>query len=67
MKKRFPTILSAIACGLVILCLMQISDLKNQVHQLQNQSDGSQAAPLADTYITIYDAQGNLLWDDTYK
>ena len=39
MKKRFPTILSAIACVLAIFCLMQISDLENQVNALQNQLD----------------------------
>ena len=39
MKKRFPTILSAIACVLAIFCLMQIHDLKNQVSALQNQLD----------------------------
>lgn len=43
MKKRFPLILSAIACGLVIFCLMQISDLKGQVIQLQNQLDNQDA------------------------
>lgn len=39
MKKRFPTILSAIACVLAMFCLMQIHDLKNQVNALQNQLD----------------------------
>ncbi len=43
MKKRFPTILSAIACVLAIFCLMQISDLKNQVNQLQNQLNNQDA------------------------
>lgn len=37
MNKRFPTILSAIACVLAIFCLMQISELKHRVTSLQNQ------------------------------
>ena len=43
MKKRFPIILSAIACVLAIFCLMQIHDLKNQVSALQNQLDNQDA------------------------
>lgn len=36
MKKNTPTIISAAACVLVVVCLFQISDLKQQISSLQH-------------------------------
>ncbi|MBQ9932787.1 MAG: hypothetical protein IJO69_03010 [Ruminiclostridium sp.] len=56
--------------GSTLTFLVEVTDDWGFTYHLflsEHQSDGAQAAPLVDTYIRIYDDQGNLLWDDTYK
>ena len=44
----------------------EMEALESHLFLSEHQSDGAQAAPLVDTYVTIYDDQGNLLWNDMY-
>lgn len=36
MKKNLSTIIAAISCGITIVCLMQIADLRNQIRSLES-------------------------------
>ena len=56
--------------GSTLTLMVEVTDDWGFTYHLflsEHQSDGAQAAPLVDSYIVIYDSQGNLLWDDTYK
>ncbi len=56
--------------GSTLTLMVEVTDDWGFTYHLflsEHQSDGAQAAPLVDSYVIIYDSQGNLLWDDTYK
>ena len=62
--------------GSTLTLMVEVTDAWGFTYHLflsEHQNDGgetsstAQAAPLVGTYVTIYDHQGNLLWDDSYK